>query len=113
MFRRCLLLMLVALAAVPAARAQDKVKRKMTVQDLLAPKRVSDPVISPDGQWVAYTLGTVDLAKNKVHSSIWLAPTSAGKPKPLFKEGKSAQHARWSPDGKSLLFAAEAEGETQ
>jgi dipeptidyl aminopeptidase/acylaminoacyl peptidase len=113
MFRRCPLVVLLALVVLPAAVAQDQAKHKMTVDDLLALKRVSDPAISPDGQWVVYTVAAVDLAKNKYNSSLWLAPTGDGKPKHLFKDGTKGQNAHWSPDGKALLFEAEIDDQTQ
>ncbi len=111
MFRRCFILILLALALPPVSQAQDK--RKMTVGDLLAFKRVSDPAISPDGHWVAYNVGTVDMAKNKINTTIWLAPTGDGKPKQLFKDGRACSHPVWAPDSKSLLYEAESDGETQ
>ncbi|HZT81748.1 MAG TPA: hypothetical protein VFA26_16095, partial [Gemmataceae bacterium] len=70
----CLLLaalLPLTLPSPPAAGGEGRVrggaaegKRPMTVDDLFKFKRVSDPQISPDGKWVAYVVGTVDLEKN-------------------------------------------------
>ncbi len=75
-FLCCLLLLL-----APAAGLAER-KRPMTVADLFKFKRLSDPQISPDGRLVAYVVGSVDLAGNKTSSSIWLAPTDGGQPRP-------------------------------
>src|SRR5438552_19112885 len=48
-----------------------------TVQDLLNVKRFADPQVSPDGRWVAYTVGTVDKAANKVVNQIYVMPSTA------------------------------------
>src|SRR4029077_7842313 len=52
------------LVCVAALRAQTPSKRAMTVDDLLAMWRISDPQISPDGHLVAYTIGTPDVGAN-------------------------------------------------
>jgi hypothetical protein len=42
--------------------------RLLTVEDVIAVHEVSDPRLSPDGQWVAYVVRTADPVKDK-HSS--------------------------------------------
>jgi dipeptidyl aminopeptidase/acylaminoacyl peptidase len=95
------------------ANAADK--RPMTIDDLLAFKRVSDPQISPDGKLVAYVVGEVDKEANKIPSSIWLAATDGkSEPKRLTNAaGKKDSHPRWRPDGKSILFQSNRSGENQ
>ena len=39
--------------------------RPLTIDDLLALKQVSDPRISPDGQWIAYVVEHVDAEKDE------------------------------------------------
>src|SRR5262245_50228211 len=41
------------------------------IDNLLAVKRVGDPQLSPDGRTVAYTVGTVDKAANRVVTQIY------------------------------------------
>src|SRR5262245_37216241 len=76
--------------------------RSMTIDDLLAFKRVSDPQISPDGRTVAYVTTTVDMAKNATVSTIWTVPTDGGTPKQLTSGPKHDRHPRFSPDGRQL-----------
>ncbi len=102
------------LLLVPAA-VWAQAKRPMQLDDLFRFKRVSDPQISPDGRWVAYVIGEVDMADNKIPSSIWLAATD-GKTAPwrlTNAAGKKDRHPRWSPDGKQILFESNRSGNFQ
>lgn len=100
------------LALSSSAAAQDK-RRPMKIDDLFRFKRVSDPQVSPDGQNIAYVVGTVNLAENKTKSSIWLAPVGKGEPRQLTADGHKDRHPRWSPDGKHLLFESNRAGGNQ
>ncbi|HYV39310.1 MAG TPA: S9 family peptidase [Gemmataceae bacterium] len=89
-------------------------KRPMTLDDLFKFKRVSDPQISPDGKWVVYTVGTVDdVATNKTSSTLWLASTDGKTRRQLTNTAKKDRQARWSPDGKSILFVSTRGGSPQ
>src|SRR5947209_2025128 len=96
---------------VPAVALGQPAPRPMSVDDLLRFKRLADPQISPDGKWVAYAVGTVDMDNNRVVYNLWLASTE--KPavrKQLTDAKKSDRHPRWSPDGKSILFESTRSG---
>ena len=79
-------------------------KRNLALDDEFGIKVVTDPQISPEGKWVAYTVTTTDLKEDKTRSRIWMIPTTGGEAIPLTSEGVSSSHPRWSPDGKYLAF---------
>jgi dipeptidyl aminopeptidase/acylaminoacyl peptidase len=86
----------------------------MQVDDLFRFKRVADPQISPDGQWVVYAVGAVDLDANKVLYHLWLAPSDGkGEPRQLTNASKSDRNPRWSPEGKAILFESGRSGSQQ
>lgn len=111
------LLLLVALvsAAAPAAHAQPPGKRAMTVDDLFAFKRVAAPQVSPDGKWVVYQVGTVDLEKNKSSTALWLAATDGKTPPKQLTDpnGKRDAAPRWHPSGTQILFESSRSGSSQ
>jgi dipeptidyl aminopeptidase/acylaminoacyl peptidase len=98
--------------ALPAAATAEG-KRPMQIEDLFRFKRVADPQVSPDGQWVAYTVTTVDLTENRTLTNIWLAPTASGSPRQLTNSTKHDRHPRWSPDSKQLVFESDRSGDSQ
>src|ERR1019366_4542406 len=94
---------LLVLLLLPISGIAGEPRRPMKIEDLFRFKRVADPQISPDGKWVVYTLGIVDLDANKITANLWLAPTEKGAvPRQLTTSPKSDRHPRWSPDGKSI-----------
>src|SRR5882724_2921278 len=94
----CLLLLL----AAPLA-AQ---KRAITFEDFIALKTVSDPQLSPDGKWVAYTVSIPSLQDNRNVSRVWVAEVATGKSRQLTGGPGSDRQPRWSPDGKTLVFVS-------
>jgi len=106
-------LTLAALAAVlGAATSAQSEKRPMTFDDLVAMHRVSDPQMSPDGRYIAYTVATPDREANRVAPNIWIVSTSGGEPRQLTRGG-SDQRPRWSPDGKTIAFVSARDGAQQ
>ena len=92
------------LAAPAPVAAQDSVRRAVTLDDLYRVKDVGDPQLSPDGAWVAYTVGTPDTAEDRNDSDVWMARWDGSRNVRL-TFGKESEHTpRWSPDGRWLAF---------
>ena len=84
----------------------------MTIQDLIAAVRISDPQLSPDGRLVAFVRTTTDLATGKRNADIWVVPADGSAPARLLIGGdKTDNTPRWSPDGKLLAFISTRDGE--
>jgi dipeptidyl aminopeptidase/acylaminoacyl peptidase len=104
------------LALSPAVRGQTPpvAPRAVTIDDYFQVREVSGPQLSPDGQWVAYSVSTSLLKEDKIEGRIWMVPTAGGDPVPMTTEGVSSSHPRWSPDGRYLAFlSTRNEGKTQ
>ena len=95
-----------------AALAQGPAKHAITFDDLIKMHRISEPQVSPDGKWVAYTVSTPDLDSNRGVSNIWLVSTAAGAAAQLTQSGHDSSPV-WSPDGKTLAFLSSRSGDSQ
>jgi dipeptidyl aminopeptidase/acylaminoacyl peptidase len=110
------LLLLAALCATPfaASAQQSSGTRPITIDDQFQIREVEGPRLSPDAEWVAYTVRTATLKEDKSEQRIWMVPFAGGDAIALTAEGVSSGHPRWSPDGKYLAFlSARHEGKTQ
>ena len=92
--------------------AVAQVKRPFTFEDMMALKRVSEPVVSPDGKWVAFSAVDVNLEKNTKTPHLWVVPANGGDSKQL-TSGPGEDRPRWSPDGKKLAFVSDRDGTQQ
>src|SRR6478609_9024519 len=94
--------------AIPAFGAG----RPITVTDLLAMERVSEPQVSPDGTRVVYTVSVPDLSANRVSRNVWILAVQNGAARALTTTGRDSL-ARWAPDGRRIAFVSQRDGSAQ
>jgi len=78
--------------------------RPMELEDLFRIRRVNDPQLSPDGNWIAFVITDVEKKLNRLNSDVWLISSSGGEMRRLTNGAKHDRHPRWSPDGKQIAF---------
>jgi len=103
---RCWLLTL--LFAAPATQAA----RPFTPEELLQTRRLDDVQLSPDGNWLAFTVRQKSLEENRDVKDVWLVATAGGAPRQLTRDGRS-EHPRWSPAGNALVVLSARSGTPQ
>jgi dipeptidyl aminopeptidase/acylaminoacyl peptidase len=92
-----------------AAVADSQPRRLMAPGDILRVANVSDPQISPNGEWVVYTVSAVE--GDETISTLWLTraglelTTKASRAStPLVAKGWNVSNPRWSPDSSMIAF---------
>src|SRR6185503_4651151 len=110
-FLKSSLCLAVTLAAITSALAADAPKKRdITLDDLAKFQRVSPPVISPDGDWILYTVSQVDTKEDKSQTHLCMVKWDGSVHLQLTygKEGASAP--KFSPDGSYISFLSARPG---
>ena len=106
MLRRVVFI-LFGLSVLAAAQA----KHPFTFEDMMQLKRVGEPTVSPDSKWVAFSAVDVSLDANTKTPHLWIVPVAGGEAKRLTPAtGAGEDRARFSPDGKRMIFESSRDG---
>ena len=81
----------------------------MTFADLMAMKRVSDPQVSVSGKWVLFSVTDVSLEKNTKTNHLWVVGMDGAAKERQVTSGGGESGGRFSPDGKSVMYAADGQ----
>ena len=93
------------------AAAAQPAKRPMGLNDIFKIKNISDPQLSPDGEWVAYVVSSIDEKADRSSSDIWMVSYDGTITRQItFSAADSESQPRWSPDGKFLSFVSSRPG---
>ena len=76
----------------------------MTPEALLAFGRLSDPQVSPDGKHILYGVSYTSVEENRSVRNLYICNLDGSDNQLLTKSGKSIANARWSADGKQIVF---------
>lgn len=97
------ILIFAALLVTAVAQAGEQ-RRLLTADDVNALRELDDPQVSPDGEWVAYTVRTADLVKDKKFTHVWMTSWDGKRSVQLTYSQQSEHTPRWSPDGQYIAF---------
>ncbi|MFQ6039525.1 MAG: S9 family peptidase [Candidatus Poribacteria bacterium] len=82
-------------------------------EDIVAMKKLSGAVISPDSKWAAFVLGApiLEEEKSEYRSHIWLVSAQSGEPFQLTNGTNGDSDPQWSPDSTRIAFVSKREGD--
>ncbi len=104
--RRAVLASAVLVAFASVALPQAPAKRPVNVNDLFHLRTVRDVQVSPDGEWVAYVVATLDSARDRGGSDLYMTSWDGARTVQLTFTPDGESSPRWSPDGHDLSFVA-------
>ncbi|MEY3542155.1 MAG: hypothetical protein RLZZ204_967 [Bacteroidota bacterium] len=86
--------------------AQQIAKRMMLPNDVLGMKSIRQPKVSPDGNWVLYSISRVDSIKDKNVSKLYMTSWDGKETVHLTEQTINSSGHAWSPDNKYISFLA-------
>jgi dipeptidyl aminopeptidase/acylaminoacyl peptidase len=93
--------------AVSLRAAVAVAQRPVDADDLAKVRDVSDPQLSPDGAWIAYTVSVPDTAKDHDDTDLWLASWDGAQQVRLTRSPAGEHAPHWSPDGRRIAFLSD------
>src|SRR5205085_9123825 len=106
----CLLALLLVFSSVLSAQTA---RRKLTLDDIQRLRAVRDPQVSPDGQWVAYVVATLDTKEDKTTTHVWMVSYDGKNDRQITFSQDSESNPRFSTDGKYLSFTSARPGKAR
>ncbi len=92
--------------------AQSAAKRKLKPSDVYRLQTLGDPQVAPEGNWIAYTVTSIDSVLNKRNTDLWMISWDGKQSVQLTSSTDAETQPKWSPDGKYLSFVSSRQGTT-
>ncbi|MCX8056308.1 MAG: S9 family peptidase [Ignavibacteria bacterium] len=86
-------------------------KRAFTSEDLWQLKRLSNLVVSPDGNYGVFVVTEFNIKENKSNSDLWLIDLKTYQQKRLTTNLGSDNSPVWHPNSKKIAFISKREGD--
>ncbi|MBN2400039.1 MAG: S9 family peptidase [Candidatus Aminicenantes bacterium] len=108
-----LIMVMVGLFWTGALGAEDAATPIFQAADHLKQVAIGAPQVSPDGQWILYSLSMYCAKEKSETSDLFLLPFAGGLPRQLTHSTAAEKSYCWSPDSRSIAFSAKRDGDAK
>lgn len=85
-------------------------RRPITIDDQFRLNDVGSPQLSPDGEWLIYTVTSTDMAADRRNADLWKVKYDGTARTQLTFSAESESDPQWSPDGRYISFVSSRPG---
>jgi dipeptidyl aminopeptidase/acylaminoacyl peptidase len=97
---------------LPSISYADTAKQPITHETLWMMKRVSSPVVSPDGRLVVFSITEPSYDDKELVADLWMVPADGSARLRRLTASKGGESdVAWSPDSRRIAFSAKREGD--
>src|ERR1700688_3016497 len=90
----CLTVIVLLIVAALILPALSESKHPFSFEEMMALKRINEPIVSPDGKWVLFSAVDVSLEANTKTPHVWVVLTAGGEPREIISSQDADQIGR-------------------
>jgi dipeptidyl aminopeptidase/acylaminoacyl peptidase len=95
---------LLALFGTGALAERSPARAPLSLDDMAVLRDVSEPHLSPDGHWVAFSVTQDDVAEDRRKTELWVARVDGANRHRLVHTHDDLATLQWIPSGRSVTF---------
>lgn len=95
------------------AQSKTQLAPQLTPNAIYDISSLGSPLLSPEGDWILYSLSKADVQKDKMISHLYMIHKLGNETVSLTEQTKWVYNYAWSPDGKFISYLASGKGDDE